>query len=90
MLPSGGGRNLKVIEVSGGRNSPSSVFLDGMLDIVNDYNDQKECAIIRKCMMLGDALQHVDVVGAPRNPMADKMVARWALFLQRKVTEAFS
>ena len=32
---------------------PTDIFLDGMLDIVEDYNDQKECQpIIRKCMML--------------------------------------
>ena len=33
--------------------SPTDIFLDGLLDIVKDYNDQVECQpIIRKCMML--------------------------------------
>ena len=70
---------------------PNVVFLDGMLDIVNDYNDQKECQpIVRKCMMLAT---HYDVslwMVLHENPMADKLVGTLGSITQRKVTEVFT
>ena len=70
---------------------PIVVFLDGMLDIVNDYNDQKECQpIIRKCMMLVTHYNMSMWTVLHENPMADKMVGTLGSILQRKVTEAFS
>ena len=67
------------------------VFLDGMLDIVNDYNDQKECQpIIRKCMMLVTHYNMSMWSVLHENPMADKMVGTLGSILQRKVTEVFS
>ena len=70
---------------------PTVVFLDGMLDIVNDYNDQKECQpIIRKCMMLVTHYNMSMWSVLHENPMADKMVGTLGSILQRKVTEAFS
>lgn len=70
---------------------PIVVFLDGMLDIVNDYNDQKECQpIIRKCMMLVTHYNMSMWSVLHENPMADKMVGTLGSILQRKVTEVFS
>lgn len=70
---------------------PNVIFLDGMLDIVNDYNDQKECQpIVRKCMMLAT---HYDVslwMVLHENPMADKLVGTLGSITQRKVTEVFT
>ena len=70
---------------------PTVAFLDGMLDVVNDYNDQTECQpIIRKCMKL---VTHYDMslwCVLHENPMADKMVGTLGSILQRKVTEAFA
>ena len=70
---------------------PTVCFLDGALDIVNDYNSQEECQpIIRKCMML---VTHYDMsmwCVLHENPMADKMVGTLGSIMSRKVTEAFS
>ena len=70
---------------------PTVCFLDGALDIVDDYNNQEECApIIRKCLML---VTHYDMsmwCVLHENPMADKMVGTLGSIMQRKVTEAFS
>ena len=70
---------------------PTACFLDGALDVVNDYNSQEECQpIIRKCMML---VTHYDMsmwCVLHENPMADKMVGTLGSIMQRKVTEAFS
>lgn len=70
---------------------PTVCFLDGMLDIVEDYNDQKECQpIIRKCMKL---VTHYDMsmwCVLHENPMAEKMVGTLGSITQRKVTEALS
>lgn len=70
---------------------PKVVFLDGMLDIVEDYNDQKECQpIIRKCMKL---VTHYDMsmwCVLHENPQTDKMVGTLGSILQRKVTEVIS
>ena len=70
---------------------PNVIFLDGMLDIVNDYNNQEECApIIRQCMMLST---HYDVslwLVLHENPMADKLVGTLGSITQRKATEVFA
>ena len=69
---------------------PTVCFLDGALDVVNDYNNQEECQpIIRQCMML---VTHYDMsmwCVLHENPMADKMVGTLGSIMQRKVTEAF-
>lgn len=70
---------------------PTVCFLDGMLDIVEDYNSQSECVpIIRKCMM---AATHYDIsmwCVLHENPTFDKMVGTLGSVLQRKVTEVFA
>ena len=70
---------------------PTVCFLDGALDMVNDYNNQIECQpIIRMCMML---VTHYDMsmwCVLHENPQTDKMVGTLGSIMQRKVTEAFS
>lgn len=70
---------------------PDVCFLDGALDVVEDYNKQEECApLIRMCMML---VTHYDMsmwCVLHENPQTDKMVGTLGSIMQRKVTEAFS
>ena len=70
---------------------PTDIFLDGMLDIVEDYNDQKECQpIIRKCMMLATYYDTSLWAVLHENPMVDKLVGTLGSITQRKVSEIFS
>lgn len=70
---------------------PTVCFLDGALDVVNDYNSQDECQpIIRKCMMLVTHYNMSMWCVLHENPMAEKMVGTLGSIMQRKVTEAFS
>ena len=70
---------------------PNVIFLDGMLDIVNDYNDQKECQpIVRECMMLATQYDASMWLVLHENPMADKLVGTLGSITQRKVTEVFA
>ena len=69
---------------------PTDIFLDGMLDIVEDYNDQKECQpIIRKCMMLATYFDASLWAVLHENPMVDKLVGTLGSIAQRKVSEIF-
>ena len=69
---------------------PTDIFLDGMLDIVEDYNDQKECQpIIRKCMMLAPYFDASLWAVLHENPMVDKLVGTLGSIAQRKVSEIF-
>ena len=69
---------------------PTDIFLDGMLDIVEDYNDQKECQpIIRKCMMLATEYDASLWAVLHENPMVDKLVGTLGSITQRKVSEIF-
>ena len=70
---------------------PTDIFLDGMLDIVEDYNDQKECQpIIRKCMKMATHYDTSLWSVLHENPMVDKMVGTLGSITQRKVSEIFS
>ena len=70
---------------------PTDIFLDGMLDIVEDYNDQKECQpIIRKCMMLANEYDTSLWAVLHENPMVDKLVGTLGSITQRKVSEIFT
>ena len=70
---------------------PTDIFLDGMLDIVNDYNDQKECQpIIRKCMMLATYYDASLWAVLHENPLVDKLVGTLGSITQRKVSEIFT
>jgi len=70
---------------------PTDIFLDGMLDIVEDYYDQKECQpIIRKCMMLATHYDTSLWAVLHENPMVDKLVGTLGSITQRKVSEIFT
>jgi hypothetical protein len=70
---------------------PTDIFLDGMLDIVEDYNDQVECQpIIRKCMMLATHYDTSLWAVLHENPMVDKLVGTLGSITQRKVSEIFT
>lgn len=70
---------------------PTDIFLDGLLDIVKDYNDQVECQpIVRECMM---AATHFDAslwAVLHENPLVDKLVGTLGSIAQRKVAEIFT
>lgn len=70
--------------------NPDVVFIDGLLDIVNDYNDQKECAdIIRDLMAYSTALNMSVWCVLHENPMTDKLVGSLGSIAERKVTDVF-
>lgn len=70
--------------------SPTVVFIDGLLDIVDDYNDQKECSeIIRELMAFSTAKNMSMWCVLHENPMTDKLVGSLGSIAERKVTEVF-
>ena len=70
---------------------PNVVFLDGMLDIVQDYNDQVECQpLIRKLMKMATYYNSSVWCVLHENPTFEKMVGTLGSVLERKVTEAFA
>ena len=70
---------------------PTDIFLDGMLDLVKDYNDQVECQpIIRKSMMLATHYDTSLWMVLHENPMVSKLVGTLGSIAQRKVAEIFS
>lgn len=70
---------------------PTDIFLDGMLDLVRDYNDQVECQpIIRKSMMLATHYDASLWMVLHENPMVSKLVGTLGSIAQRKVAEIFS
>lgn len=70
---------------------PTDIFLDGMLDLVRDYNDQVECQpIIRKSMMLATHYDTSLWMVIHENPMVSKLVGTLGSIAQRKVAEIFS
>lgn len=69
---------------------PTDIYLDGMLDIVEDYNDQKECQpIIRKCMILATYYDASLWAVLHENPLVEKLVGTIGSIAQRKVSEIF-
>lgn len=71
--------------------NPTDIFLDGMLDIVRDYNDQVECQpIVRKCMKLATYYDASLWAVLHENPMVDKLVGTLGSITQRKVSEIFT
>lgn len=70
---------------------PTDIFLDGLLDIVKDYNDQVECQpIIRKCMMAATYYDASLWAVLHENPLVDKLVGVLGSITQRKVSEIFT
>lgn len=70
---------------------PTDIFLDGLLDIVKDYNDQVECQpIVRKCMKVATEYDTSLWAVLHENPMVDKLVGTLGSIVQRKVSEIFA
>ena len=69
---------------------PTVAFIDGLLDVVNDFNSNPECQeIIYKCMQ---AATHYGIslwCLVHQNPGADKLVGHLGSMLERKVTDIF-
>ena len=70
---------------------PDVMFIDGLLDIVEDYNEQKECTpIIRELMIMATHYDMSTWCVLHENPTTDKMVGSLGSIAQRKVTEVFA
>lgn len=67
---------------------PNVIILDGLIDIVNDFNDQKECAdIIYKCMMTASHYEAVMMCVLHQNPLSTKLVGHLGSAALRKVVD---
>lgn len=70
---------------------PTDIFLDGLIDLVKDYNDQVECQpVIRKCMMLATEYDASLWMVLHENPLVSKLVGTLGSIAQRKVAEIFN
>ena len=69
---------------------PSVVFIDGMIDIVADFNDNQQCQeLIFRLMKVAT---HYDIsvwTVLHQNPNSTKMVGHAGSFLERKATDIF-
>ena len=69
---------------------PTVCFIDGLLDVVEDFNSNSECQeLIYKCMQ---AATHYGIslwCLVHQNPGADKLVGHLGSMLERKVTDIF-
>ena len=69
---------------------PTVAFIDGLLDVVDDFNSNTECQeIIYKCMQ---AATHYGIslwCLVHQNPGGDKLVGHIGSMLERKVTDVF-
>ena len=67
---------------------PTVVFLDGLIDVIADFNDNKECqTLIYQCMY---AASHYGIsmwLLLHENPGSEKMVGHAGSFLERKATD---
>ena len=67
---------------------PTCVFIDGLLDVVADFNDNKECQdIIYKCMQVASHYGISVWSIVHQNPGGEKLVGHLGSFLERKVTD---
>lgn len=67
---------------------PTVVFLDGLIDVVGDFNDNKECqAVIYKCMATASHYGISMWCLLHENPGSTKMVGHAGSFLERKATD---
>lgn len=69
---------------------PNAVFIDGMIDIVADFNDNRQCQeIIFKCMALATYYDINLWTTIHQNPGTTKMTGHAGSFLERKATDIF-
>ena len=70
--------------------NPTVVFIDGLLDVVRDFNDNKECQeTIYKCMQVASHYGISVWCIVHQNPGGEKLVGHLGSFLERKVTDIF-
>ena len=70
---------------------PTVVFIDGLLDVVNDFNSNEECQrLIYKCMQVASHYQCSVWCLVHQNPgNTTKLVGHLGSMLERKVTDVF-
>lgn len=69
---------------------PTVVFIDGLLDVVADFNDNKECQeTIYKCMQVASHYGISLWCIVHQNPGGEKLVGHLGSFIERKVTDVF-
>ena len=69
---------------------PTVAFIDGLLDVVNDFNSNTECQeIIYMCMQAATYYHCSLWCLVHQNPGADKLVGHIGSMLERKVTDVF-
>jgi hypothetical protein len=67
---------------------PTVVFLDGLIDVIGDFNDNKECQnIIYQCMATASHYKISIWCLLHENPGSEKMVGHAGSFLERKATD---
>lgn len=67
---------------------PTVVFIDGLLDVVADFNDNIECQeLIFKCMKVASHYGISLWCVLHQNPGGEKLVGHLGSFLERKVTD---
>lgn len=69
---------------------PTVCFIDGLLDVVDDFNSNTQCAeLIYKCMQTATYYGISLWCLVHQNPGGDKLVGHLGSFLERKVTDIF-
>ena len=77
-------KTLKAINVM----KPTVVFLDGLIDVIGDFNDNKECQdLIYQCMGTASHYGISMWLLLHENPGSEKMVGHAGSFLERKATD---
>ena len=67
---------------------PTVVFLDGLIDVLADFNDNKECQdLIYQCMKTASRYGISMWLLLHENPGSEKMVGHAGSFLERKATD---
>lgn len=69
---------------------PTAIFLDGIRDVIGDFNDNEESAnLIAECMMIATELDCCIFSVLHENPGSDKMRGHLGTELGNKVTDTF-
>nr|MCR5365116.1 AAA family ATPase [Prevotella sp.] len=69
---------------------PTVCFIDGLIDVIADFNDNVECQeLIYKCMQVATHYQMSLWCILHQNPGGEKLVGHLGSFLERKVTDIF-
>lgn len=70
---------------------PTVIFIDGLLDVVNDFNSNEECQkLVYKCMQVATYYSASVWCLVHLNPNGAKLVGHLGSMLERKVTDLFS